>query len=140
MRLLGTLYHLLGQGLIGGGIATLYFSVFAAVSFYHLIDAYPAFALMALVTVAAGVMAVRFDSLLIAVLGIIGGYGTPILLSTGEVNFVGLLCLHAAPGVRDPRHQPQEELAPAQLPRLRLHLRPVRGVDEGLSSRPNSGT
>ncbi len=89
-RLLGTLYHLLGQGLIGGGIATLYFSVFAAVSFYHLIDAYPAFALMALITVAAGVMAVRFDSLLIAVLGIIGGYGTPILLSTGGVNFVGL--------------------------------------------------
>jgi uncharacterized membrane protein len=89
-RLLGTLYHLLGQGLIGGGIASLYFSVFAAVSFYHLIDAYPAFALMALITVAAGVMAVRFDSMLIAVLGIIGGYGTPILLSTGGVNFVGL--------------------------------------------------
>ncbi len=88
-RLLGTLYHLLGQALIGGGIATLYFSVFAAVSFYHLIDAYPAFALMALITVAVGVMAVRFDSLLIAVLGIIGGYGTPILLSTGVVNFVG---------------------------------------------------
>ena len=90
IRLLGTLYHLLGQGLIGGGIATLYFSIFAAVSFYHLIDAYTAFALMALVTVAAGVMAVRFDSLLIAVLGILGGYGTPILLSTGEANFVGL--------------------------------------------------
>ena len=84
------LYHLLGHGLIGGGIATLYFSIFAAFSFYHLIGPYPAFALMALITVAAGVMAVRFDSLLIAVLGIIGGYGTPVLLSTGEVNFVGL--------------------------------------------------
>ena len=90
IRLLGTLYHLLGQGLIGGGIATLYFSIFAAVSFYHLIDPYTAFALMGLVTVAAGVLAVRFDSLLIAVLGILGGYGTPILLSTGEANFVGL--------------------------------------------------
>jgi uncharacterized membrane protein len=89
-RLLGTPYHLLGQGLIGGGIATLYFSVFAAVSFYHLIDAYPAFALMALITVATGVMAVRVDSMLIAVLGIIGGFGTPILLSTGGVNFVSL--------------------------------------------------
>jgi len=89
IRLLGTLYHLLGQGLIGGGIATLYFSVFAALSFYHLIDAPSAFALMALITVAAGVMAVQFDSLLIAVLGSIGGYGTPVLLSTGEVNFVG---------------------------------------------------
>ena len=30
VRLLGTTYHVLGQGLIGGGIATLYFSVYAA--------------------------------------------------------------------------------------------------------------
>jgi uncharacterized membrane protein len=89
-RLLGSLYNLLGQGLIGGGIATLYFSVFAAVNFYHLIGVLPAFALMGLVTVAAGVMAVRFDSLLIAVLGIIGGYGTPVMLAGGPANFVGL--------------------------------------------------
>ncbi len=89
-RLLGTLYNLLGEGLIGGGIATLYFSVFAAVNFYHLIDVLPAFGLMALVTFAAGVMAVRLDSLLIAVLGIIGGYGTPIMLAGGPTNYVGL--------------------------------------------------
>ncbi len=90
IRLLRTVYHLLGQGLAGGGIATLYFSIFAAVNYYHLIDAIPAFALMGMITIAAGVLAVRFDSLLIAVLGIIGGYGTPVLLSTGAVNFVGL--------------------------------------------------
>ena len=89
-RLLGTLYNLLGHALIGGGIATLYFSVFAAASFYHLIGVLPAFALMGLVTVAAGVLAVRFDSMLIAVLGLIGGYGTPVMLSGGGPNFVGL--------------------------------------------------
>jgi uncharacterized membrane protein len=89
-RLLGSLYHLLGQGLIGGGIATLYFSIFAAANYYQLIGVFPAFALMGLVTVAAGMLAVRFDSLLIAVLGIIGGYGTPVMLSSGEVNFFGL--------------------------------------------------
>src|SRR5205085_12112984 len=48
-RVLGTPYHLLGQGLIGGGIATLYFSIFASVSFYHLIGPYTAFALMGLI-------------------------------------------------------------------------------------------
>ncbi|HKI19521.1 MAG TPA: DUF2339 domain-containing protein [Isosphaeraceae bacterium] len=90
IRLLGTLYHLLGQGLIGGGIATLYLSIYAAVNYYHLIGIYSAFALMGLITIATGVMAVRFNSLLIAVLGIIGGYGTPVMLSTGAVNFVGL--------------------------------------------------
>ena len=89
-RLLGKAYHLLGQGLLGGGFAVLYFSVFASYSYYHLVGALPAFALMALVTLCAGFFAVRFDSLLVAVLGILGGYGTPILLDVGEKNFPGL--------------------------------------------------
>ena len=90
VRMLGTLYNALGQTLIGGGLATLYFGLYASTAFYHLIGPTPAFALMALVTATAGVLAVRFDSLLIAVLGIIGGYGTPVMLSTGETNFTGL--------------------------------------------------
>lgn len=90
IRLLGRRYHLLGQGLLGAGLATLYFSAFAAFSFYHLVPPLLAFALMALTTLAAGVMAVRFQSLLIAVLGLVGGYGTPVMLGTGEVQFVGL--------------------------------------------------
>jgi uncharacterized membrane protein len=89
-RLLQKPYHLLGQGLIGGGLAVLYFSMFAAFNFYHLISMVAAFALMAVVTLTAGVLAVRFNSLLIAILGILGGYGTPLMLSTGTVNFPGL--------------------------------------------------
>ncbi|HLF97140.1 MAG TPA: DUF2339 domain-containing protein, partial [Methylococcaceae bacterium] len=89
-RLLGGPYHLLGQGLLGAGIATLYFAVFAAFNFYHLVGVYAAFGLMAFVTLSAGGLAVRYDSMLVAVFGIIGGYVTPILLSTGAVNFVGL--------------------------------------------------
>ena len=41
-------------------------------------------------TCVAGWIAVRFDSILVAVLGILGGYGTPIMLQTDVVNFVGL--------------------------------------------------
>ena len=89
-RLLGKAYHLLGQGLLGGGFAVLYFSIFAAYSFYELIGALPAFGFMALVTLCAGLFAIRFNSLLVAVLGILGGYATPVLLSTGEKNFGGL--------------------------------------------------
>ena len=89
-RLLGKAYHLLGQGLLGGGFAVLYFSVFAAHSFYHLLGTLPAFGFMALVTLVAGLFAIRFDSLLVAVLGLLGGYATPVLLSTGEKNFAGL--------------------------------------------------
>lgn len=89
-RLLGRAYHLLGQGLLGGGFAVLYFSGFASFSFYRLIGPLPAFAFMALVTLCAGLFAIRFNSLLVAVLGILGGYATPVLLSTGEPNFAGL--------------------------------------------------
>ena len=45
---------------------------------------------MSLVTLLAGWLAVRFDSILVAVLGILGGYLTPVMLSTGTVNFPGL--------------------------------------------------
>ena len=89
-QLLGRRYHVFGQGLLGAGLATLYFGVFAAANFYHLVAPSSAFFLMALVTVLAGGIAVRFNSMLVAVLGILGGYGTPVMLSTGEVNFPGL--------------------------------------------------
>lgn len=90
IRLLGRRYHVFGQGLLGGGLATLYFSVYAAANYHHLIDVVPAFGLMIVVTILAGGIAVKFDSMLVAVLGILGGYGTPIMLSTGVVNFPGL--------------------------------------------------
>ncbi|MCU0961309.1 MAG: DUF2339 domain-containing protein [Pirellulaceae bacterium] len=89
-QLLGKKYHLFGQGLMGGGIALLYFAVFAAHSYYHLVEAVPAFAWMAFVTFVAGALAVRYNSILTAVLGILGGYGTPVMLQTGVVNFPGL--------------------------------------------------
>lgn len=90
VRLVGGQYHLFSQGLLGGGIAVLYFSVFAAHSFYHLLEVYPTFALMIVVTVCAATLAIRLDSMLVAIFAIIGGYCTPMLLATGQVNFVGL--------------------------------------------------
>ena len=90
IRLLGKRYHLLGQGLIGAGLATLYFSIYAAANFYQLISLLTGFGLMAAITVSAGVLAISLNSVLVAILGIIGGYGTPVMLSTGEANFIGL--------------------------------------------------
>ncbi|MDZ4199530.1 MAG: DUF2339 domain-containing protein [Kiritimatiellia bacterium] len=87
LRLLGRKYHLLGQGFVGGGLAMLYFSIYSAAVMFGLLPVGPAFALMALVTAAACVLAVRQDSLLVAVLGLLGGYATPMMLSTGAKNF-----------------------------------------------------
>ncbi|HRF01589.1 MAG TPA: DUF2339 domain-containing protein [Pirellulaceae bacterium] len=98
LRMLGARYHAFGQGLIGGGLATLYFAVYAAHHFYGMIGSVPAFALMACVTIGAVGMAVGFDSLLIALLGLIGGYATPLMLASDEVRFVPLLAYLAVLG------------------------------------------
>lgn len=89
-RILGGKFHVMGQGLLGGGIATLYFSAFAAANFFHLITIPVAFAAMIAVTALSGFISVSFHSILTAVLGVVGGYGTPVMLSTGQVNFPGL--------------------------------------------------
>ena len=89
-RLLGRRYHALGQGLMGGGLAALYFAVFAAHQMFGLIDEVPAFALMVLVTVLAGGIAVAFDSMLVAILGIIGGYATPFMLDSTPTSLTPL--------------------------------------------------
>jgi len=90
VRLLAGRYRLLGHGLMGAGLAALYFAIFAACNFYDLIPPLAAFGLMSLVTIAAGVLAVRFATPLVAVLGLLGGYATPVMLSTGQADFIGL--------------------------------------------------
>ena len=76
--------------ILGGGVAILYFSIFAAFSFYHLLDQIPALLLMVLITVATVVMSVRYDSKTIAIFATIGGFMTPALLGTGKDNQHGL--------------------------------------------------
>lgn len=89
LRLFGGKYKLLGQGLCGAGFATLYFSFYTA---FHedILSMAPAFALMALVTLAAGFLAVQLNAQLIAVLGLLGGYGTPLMIAGDSSNLVGL--------------------------------------------------
>jgi len=76
--------------ILGGGVAILYFSIFAAFSFYHLLDQIPALLLMVLITVATVVMSVRYDSKTIAIFATVGGFMTPALLGTGKDNQNGL--------------------------------------------------
>jgi hypothetical protein len=82
---------LLGQGFIGGGLAMFYFSFFAASMMYHeLIPIGIAFGCMIGVTAAAVVIAVRFNALSVAALGVLGGYLTPVMIRTSTGNLPGL--------------------------------------------------
>lgn len=80
-----------GLSLVGGGIAVLYFSAFAAFQLYHLFDQTSSFSIMVMITVLACVLAVRYDAKWLAVLGLIGGFLTPVLLSTGQDNQIALM-------------------------------------------------
>ncbi|MCU0242636.1 MAG: DUF2339 domain-containing protein, partial [Vicinamibacteria bacterium] len=83
-------YAITANTISGAGIAILYGAFFTGSSIYHLFPMEIAFALMAMVTVTAGVTAIKYDSPVIAVLGLLGGFATPILLSTGEDRPLGL--------------------------------------------------
>jgi uncharacterized membrane protein len=76
--------------LSGGGILILYLSIYASYNFYQLLEQPVAFLLMALVTTVAVLLSVRLDALAIAILGLIGGFLTPLLISTGRDNEVAL--------------------------------------------------
>ena len=83
-------YAVTAQVLCATGVLVLYADIFSACSFYHLIGSGSAFLFMVVVTVTAFSLAVRLDAPAVAVLGLLGGFMTPPLLSTGEDNPLGL--------------------------------------------------
>ncbi len=72
------------DALAGGGIIALYAATWAAHMLYGFIGGGAALALMALVTLTCGYLSWRRRALNTALLGLIGGFLTPLLLSTGE--------------------------------------------------------
>ena len=83
-------YERTANPLSGAGIAILYIAFFAGHSRYDLISMPMAFLGMVFVTITACVLAVRYDAFPTAVLGLLGGFATPVALSTGEDRPVGL--------------------------------------------------
>ncbi len=83
-------YRITADALAGGGLVVLYASVWAARALYALIGAAPAFALMALFTGLASILSVRRGSILIVVLALVGGFATPLMVSSHHDNPLGL--------------------------------------------------
>ncbi len=99
----GTLLHSRQQYVIGAqalcatGVVILYAVTFASRVHYHFLewpgarwDALPAFGLMALITATGFFLSVRLNALVVAILGMLGGFLTPILINTGQDNPLGL--------------------------------------------------
>lgn len=83
-------YPVTANALDGAAIAVLFSTFFAAHALWKLVPAIPTFGLMVLVTAVAVLLSIRRDSLFIALLGLVGGFATPALLSTGEDRPFGL--------------------------------------------------
>jgi hypothetical protein len=80
------------QTLCATGVLVLYAVTFACRSYYNFafFGLIPTFLLMTLITAVAFLLAVRLNAIVIAVLGIAGGFLTPVLLSTGQDHPLGL--------------------------------------------------
>ena len=86
------------------GIGTLYLSLWGAFQVYHLVPSAAAFVAMIIVTGSTIILAITQDAEILAAFAMIGGFSTPVLLSTGQnheivlFSYVALLDL-AMPAV-----------------------------------------
>ncbi len=87
---------LFGNLLAGLGLAILYGCLFFAFKLYHLVGMGPSFGGSILLTAFALFLALRWEAEGIAILALIGGFLSPILLSDGEGNFYALFSYLAA--------------------------------------------
>lgn len=83
-------YKYTANAMHGAGIAILYATLFAVHALWHLLPPAVVFGGMLVVTAVAVLLSIRRDSLFIALLGMMGGFATPALLSTGENRPIGL--------------------------------------------------
>jgi len=77
-------YGIVAKGVTSLGFAILYAAVFSAYRYYELINSVPAFILAILVTAAAMLYAVSLNEIVVALLSLLGGFLTPVIVSTGE--------------------------------------------------------
>ena len=82
-------YSWTANALDAAGVSIL-FGTFYYASAHHLIPDAAGFGLLVIITAVTVLLAVRRESLFIALLGLVGGFATPALLSTGQDNPVGL--------------------------------------------------
>ena len=77
---LRTRYMVYAQTLAGGGIAVLYLSIFAAFSFYGFLNVYVATGFLFGISATAATLAIRYNAVALAVIGIVGAFTAPFVL------------------------------------------------------------
>ncbi len=79
-------YHNFSAVLLSGGMAILYFITYFAYDYYQIIPQSVAFILMLLFTIFTVLAALHYKRQVIALIGLVGAYATPFLLSNNSGN------------------------------------------------------
>ncbi|MHC5160159.1 MAG: DUF2339 domain-containing protein, partial [Planctomycetota bacterium] len=77
-------YEIVAKGIAALGFALLYTAVFSGSRVYHLFSTEWAFALSFVITAGAMAYAVVLDEIIIAFLALLGGYLSPVIITTGQ--------------------------------------------------------
>lgn len=83
-------YNLYAALMTGGGIAVLYITVTLAFREYYLFSQSAAFAILIAITLFSVMLSLLYDRKELALFSLLGGYAAPLLVSTGNGNYVVL--------------------------------------------------
>lgn len=88
-----SMFSIFGLYMTGGAIAVFYFAAFAAFQLYNppVAEQAVSFFIMVLITLLACALSLRYDVKWLAALGVIGGFLTPVLVSSGRDSFYTLM-------------------------------------------------
>lgn len=83
-------WRIFSQILTAGGVVLLYLSVYAAFGYYHLASQKAAFIYLAILVAEAAGLALLYDAPAIAIMALIGGFLSPVLLRSDRDQYVSL--------------------------------------------------
>ncbi len=83
-------YRIFSSILVSGGISIFYVSITLAFQEYHLMGQQASFGMLTLITVLAIAMSLWYDRQELMVFSVVGGFLAPLMVSTGESNYVFL--------------------------------------------------
>lgn len=83
-------WRIFSQILTGGGVVLLYLSTYAAFGYYHLVPQKAAFVFLAILVAEAAALALLYEAPAIAIMALIGGFLTPLLLHSDRDQYLAL--------------------------------------------------
>lgn len=83
-------YNLFSAIMVGGGISVLYITITLAFREYQLFSQTAAFVILIAITVFSVILSLVYDRRELALFSLLGGYASPLMISTGAGNYVVL--------------------------------------------------